>query len=110
MMTLGSLNEYLCRLKKLGLAVCQNWFKQILTGLSALHSKKIVHGKLNYDHIYINSNTGEVKIGDLIIVKLERIIENQIGNYQMVDDIKQFGLLALEIALMRSPSHKKICN
>ena len=107
MMTLGSLNEYLCRLKKLGLAVCQNWFKQILTGLSALHSKKIVHGKRNYYDIYINIKTGEVKIGDLIIVKLERIIENQIKNYQMIDDIKQFGLLALEIALMRSPSHEK---
>lgn len=45
----------------------KGWARQILTGLSYLHSHKppIMHRDLKCDNIFINGNQGEVKIGDL---------------------------------------------
>lgn len=37
----------------------------MLEGLAFLHDKGIVHGKLTCESIYINSNNGEIKIGDI---------------------------------------------
>ena len=42
-------------------------------GLSHLHANKILHGKLTCESIYINSNTGEVKIGDLGLRTLQNM-------------------------------------
>jgi len=36
-----------------------------LKGLSYLHERDIVHAKLTCESIYINSNNGDIKIGDI---------------------------------------------
>ena len=107
-MNRGSFGDYLCGLKQPKLAVCQNWFRQILTGLNTLHSKGITHGKLSCDHIYINSNIGEVKIGDLSLVKLNEILTNRLTIHRRIDDIHQLGLLALEIAFSQLLPRQKL--
>lgn len=45
----------------------KNWCKEILEGINYLHSQKppIIHRDLKCENIFINSNLGEVKIGDL---------------------------------------------
>ena len=45
----------------------KGWARQILTGLSYLHSYNppIIHRDLKCDNIFINGHHGEVKIGDL---------------------------------------------
>jgi serine/threonine protein kinase len=101
MMTRGSFSEYLAGLKQPRMNICQNWFKQILSGLSTLHNRRITHGRLSCEHIFINSNTGEVKIGDLSLVKLGEIIHNRLLPHRPIDDIHQFGLLTLEIAFFQ---------
>jgi serine/threonine protein kinase len=45
--------------------VLKNWFRKILEGTKYLHSQNFVHGKLTCESIYINSNCGDIKIGDL---------------------------------------------
>ena len=47
------------------LKVIKNWFRKVLEGLEFLHEHDIVHGKLTCESIYINSNNGEIKIGDV---------------------------------------------
>lgn len=45
----------------------KNWARQILKGLNYLHSQNppVIHRDLKCDNIFVNGNTGEVKIGDL---------------------------------------------
>lgn len=77
LITAGSIREYAnskiltqkCRyLKKIKLPrliVIKNWCQKILEGLDYLHSQNFIHGKLTCESIYINSNNGDIKIGDL---------------------------------------------
>lgn len=66
LITAGSIREYLKRIKLLPrLVVIKNWAKKILEGVAYLHSKNFVHGKLTCESIYINSNNGDIKIGDI---------------------------------------------
>ena len=41
-----------------------------------MHEKDIVHGKLTCESIYINSNNGEIKIGDIGIKHIYSITES----------------------------------
>ena len=46
----------------------KNWSKQILNGLAYMHhelSPPVIHRDVKLDNIFINGNSGEVKIGDL---------------------------------------------
>lgn len=45
----------------------KKWSRQILEGLSYLHSHDppVIHRDLKCDNIFVNGNQGEVKIGDL---------------------------------------------
>lgn len=107
----GSLAAYLMIFKYPKLSVCQTWFKQILEGLKYLHARNITHGHLSCDHIYINSNTGELKIGDLCLVKLPEVMEGRFVFNSPVDDVRCFGLVALEVAfaqLLAPPKLKKV--
>ncbi len=64
----GSLRAYICRLDgALKLKVIKNWCRQILEGISYLHSQPdpVIHRDLKCDNIFINGNDGKVLIGDL---------------------------------------------
>lgn len=72
MITGGSLRQYLKRMVKPKLKVIKNWCIEILKGLDYLHTYKIdgkvtpiIHRDIKCDNIFINSNSGEIKIGDL---------------------------------------------
>lgn len=45
----------------------KNWARQILRGLTFLHSHSppVIHRDLKCDNIFVNGNNGQVKIGDL---------------------------------------------
>jgi WNK lysine deficient protein kinase len=62
----------------------KNWARQILRGLHYLHthSPPIIHRDLKCDNIFVNGNTGEVKIGDLglAMVMQQPIARSVIGN------------------------------
>ena len=54
------------------LRLIKKWIKEILNGLSYLHSQNIIHRDIKCDNIFIDRITGNIKIGDLgngIIVK-----------------------------------------
>lgn len=108
--TKGSLSDYLGSFKRPKIRVCREWFKQILSGLHYMHENNITHGHLTCDHIYINSNTGELKIGDISLVKLQNLLSEKGMFSRPLDDIHNFGLIGLEIFLAQlvSPSKRKI--
>ena len=64
----GSLRAYIGRLDgPLKLKVIKNWCKQLLEGISYLHSQPnpVIHRDLKCDNIFVNGNDGKVIIGDL---------------------------------------------
>jgi serine/threonine protein kinase len=108
MISRGTLNSYLKTFKYPRLTVCQSWFNQILEGLAYLHEHGVVHGYVCCDNIYINSNTGELKIGNSCLSKLPEAISNKFVYRIPLDDIRRFGLLALEVALSQLLSPSKL--
>lgn len=59
------MGRYLKKIKLPRLNVIKNWCRKIMEGVAYLHSQNFVHGKLTCESIYINSNNGDIKIGDL---------------------------------------------
>ena len=53
--------------KRVDLKALKNWSRQILSGLEYLHSRDppVVHRDIKLENIFINSHSGEIKIGDL---------------------------------------------
>lgn len=53
--------------------VLKSWCRQILKGLSFLHSRDppVIHRDLKCDNIFITGTTGSVKIGDLGLATLK---------------------------------------
>lgn len=96
MMTAGTLRNFLKTFSNPKLRVCQHWFKQLLDGLQFLHSRNIVHGKLTCSHIYLNTNTGDVKIGDLTFAHLSS--SAHWNRFTPRNDIRNFGVCLLEVA------------
>ena len=66
-------SRYLRRFKKINPKVLKSWCRQILKGLSFLHSRTppIIHRDLKCDNIFITGTTGSVKIGDLGLATLK---------------------------------------
>eukprot|EP00826_Nyctotherus_ovalis_P024086 TRINITY_DN1859_c0_g1_i9.p1 TRINITY_DN1859_c0_g1~~TRINITY_DN1859_c0_g1_i9.p1 ORF type:complete len:332 (+),score=49.30 TRINITY_DN1859_c0_g1_i9:370-1365(+) len=97
MVTAGSLRNFLKTFNNPKIRVCQSWLLQILGGLQFLHSRRIAHGKLSCSHIYLNTNTGEIKIGDLAVAQLSKAARWNLITPR--DDIRNFGVCLLEVAL-----------
>ncbi|XP_062074653.1 probable serine/threonine-protein kinase WNK10 [Humulus lupulus] len=117
--TSGSLRMYRKKHKNVDMKAIKNWARQILRGLHYLHSHNpcIIHRDLKCDNIFVNGNTGEVKIGDLglAIVMQQPTARSVIGTpefmapelyeeeYNELVDIYSFGLCMLEMVTCEYP-------
>lgn len=68
------------------LRALKKWSRQILAGLSYLHSHDppVIHRDLKCDNLFVNGNQGEVKIGDLglaTILRKAQSAHSVIGEY-----------------------------
>lgn len=60
------LRRYLKKIySSLRVNVIRSWCQKVLNALQYLHENNIVHGELSCESIYINSNNGEIKVGDV---------------------------------------------
>lgn len=115
----GSLKKYLNKIKHPRLRVIKNWCKQILSGLKYLHERPnpIIHRDIKADNIFINSNDGTLKIGDLgfsCVLKTDKATsfkgtpefmapEVYQGQYGVKVDIYSFGMCLLELITLERP-------
>ncbi|KAG2494235.1 hypothetical protein HYH03_007590 [Edaphochlamys debaryana] len=115
--TAGNLRQYRKKLKLMSENVLKRWAHQILEGLLYLHGHvpPIVHRDLKCDNIFINSATGEVKIGDLGLATVQQQGMSVVGtpefmapevyeeSYDERCDIYSFGMCLLELASLEYP-------
>ena len=116
----GSLSKYLLEFKYPRLRLVKLWCQEILKGLKYLHEYKppIIHRDIKCDNIFINKNTGEVKIGDLglsVILKDTEYAEQFCGTieycspevyqkkYGVKCDIYSFGISMIEMITGEKP-------
>jgi WNK lysine deficient protein kinase len=107
LITAGSIREYLKKIRLPRLIVVKQWCFKILQGLEFLHNINLVHGKLTCESIYINSNNGDIKIGDLGIRNIPLFNSKQSEIHQSLllknekktskYDVYCFGLVLLEM-------------
>ena len=107
LITAGNIREYLRKIRLPRLIVIKNWCFKILQGLAFLHQNHLVHGKLTCESIYINSNNGDIKIGDLGMrhlplfqsrhseIQQSKCLKNEKKTYKF--DVYCFGLIVLEM-------------
>ncbi|KAI9092292.1 hypothetical protein K1719_027792 [Acacia pycnantha] len=130
-----NLRRYRRMHKNVELKAINNWARQILHGLCYLHSHNppIIHRDLKCDNIFINGNTGEVKIGDLGLAAVlqQPAAHSVIGTpefmapelydeeYNELVDIYSFGMCMLEMITCEYPNsecknhaqiYKKVTN
>lgn len=60
----GTLFDYIKRINNINMRVIKKWCRQILEALAFLHDRQIAHRDLKCSNIFINSNTGNIMIGD----------------------------------------------
>ncbi|KAL1222748.1 Serine/threonine-protein kinase WNK8 [Cardamine amara subsp. amara] len=117
--TSGSLRVYRKKHKKVDPKAIKNWARQILKGLNYLHSQNppVIHRDLKCDNIFVNGNTGEVKIGDLGLATVlqQPTARSVIGTpefmapelyeeeYNELVDIYSFGMCMLEMVTCEYP-------
>ena len=116
----GSLSKYLLEFKYPRLRLVKLWCQEILKGLKYLHEYKppIIHRDIKCENIFINKNTGEVKIGDLglsIILKDTEYADQFCGTieycspevyqkkYGVKSDIYSFGMSMIEMITGEKP-------
>lgn len=84
----------------------KRWCTKVLEALEFLHERDIVHGELSCETIYINSNNGEIKVGDVGIKHIHTLSKShELGSCKRYRDEKGkpsvdvfcFGLTLLEI-------------
>ena len=97
--------RYLKKIKP-RLNVIKLWCTTVLEALQFLHERGIVHGELSCETIYINSNNGEIKVGDVGIKHIHTSIRShELGKCKqyvkekdtLAVDVYCFGLTLLEI-------------
>jgi len=118
--TSGTLRQYRQKHRHVSMKAVKNWARQILYGLHYLHSHMpcIIHRDLNCSNIFVNGNTGILKIGDL---GLAATLENDhaahtiIGtpefmapelyeeDYNELVDVYSFGMCLLEMVTLQIP-------
>ncbi|KAJ1688653.1 hypothetical protein LUZ63_012808 [Rhynchospora breviuscula] len=117
--TSGSLRAYRKKHQQVDLKAIKNWARQILRGLVYLHNHNppIIHRDLKCDNIFINGNSGEVKIGDLGLatMMLQAKAHSVLGTpefmapelyeeeYNELVDVYSFGMCLLEMATLEYP-------
>lgn len=118
--TSGTLRQYRKKHKHVDLRALKKWSRQILEGLSYLHSHDppVIHRDLKCDNIFVNGNQGEVKIGDLGLAAVlcqAHSAHSVIGTpefmapelyeeeYNELVDIYAFGMCLLELVTFEYP-------
>lgn len=116
----GTLKSYLRRFgKKINPKIIKSYSRQILKGLSFMHSRSppIIHRDLKCDNIFIAGNTGSVKIGDLGLATLKNrsYAKSVIGTpefmapemyqeeYDEAVDVYAFGMCIIEMITLEYP-------
>lgn len=118
--TSGNLRQYRKKHRHVSIRALKKWSRQVLEGLEYLHTHEpcIIHRDLNCSNIFINGNTGQVKIGDLgfaAIVGKNHEAHSILGtpeymapelyeeDYTEMVDIYSFGMCLLEMVTMEIP-------
>ncbi|CAI9753972.1 unnamed protein product [Fraxinus pennsylvanica] len=118
--TSGTLRQYRKKHKYVDLRALKKWSRQILEGLSYLHSHDppVIHRDLKCDNVFVNGNQGEVKIGDLGLAAIlckAHAAHSVIGTpefmapelyeeeYNELVDIYAFGMCLLELMTVEYP-------
>ncbi|CAH9142627.1 unnamed protein product [Cuscuta epithymum] len=115
----GSLRQYRKKHKLVDMKAIKNWARQILQGLHYLHSQNppVIHRDLKCDNIFINGNSGEVRIGDLGLATImsQPTARSVVGTpefmapelydeqYDNLIDIYSFGMCLLELITCEYP-------
>lgn len=120
MITGGTLRKYVKKIQNVKLKVIKKWCHEILEGLIYLHEQKphpIIHRDLKCDNVFINSHSGDIRIGDL---GLSTPMQNSYSTsvlgtpefmapelyeecYDTGVDIYAFGMCVLEMVTLERP-------
>jgi WNK lysine deficient protein kinase len=118
--TSGNLREYRKKHRQVSMKALKKWSKQILKGLDYMHTHEpcVIHRDLNCSNVFVNGNTGQVKIGDLglaAIVGKNHSAHSLLGtpefmapelydeDYTELVDIYSFGMCLLEMVTLELP-------
>lgn len=118
--TSGNLRNYRKKHRHVSLKALKKWSKQLLEGLEYLHTHDpcIIHRDLNCSNIFVNGNSGQVKIGDFgfaTITGKSHTAHSILGtpeymapelyeeDYTEMVDIYSFGMCLLEMVTMEIP-------
>ncbi|CAI5737772.1 unnamed protein product [Peronospora destructor] len=121
-MTSGTLKSYIKRVQFIKWKIIKRWCIQILEGLHYLHSQNppVIHRDLKCDNIFVNGNTGDLRIGDLglstqLAVDKRLKAQSVLGtpefmapelydeSYDEKVDIYAFGMCVLEMVTKEVP-------
>ncbi|KAE8915790.1 hypothetical protein PF005_g21202 [Phytophthora fragariae] len=121
-MTSGTLKSYIKRVQFIKWKIIKRWCIQILEGLHYLHSQNppVIHRDLKCDNIFVNGNTGDLRIGDLglstqLAVDKRSKAQSVLGtpefmapelydeSYDEKVDIYAFGMCVLEMVTKEVP-------